>query len=57
MALVVWTNDGNGVRSDDLGGPMAWCSACSVRFDSAARFEAAVSYGKSLASYQSSYSF
>ena len=55
--LVVWTNDGNGVRSDDLGEPMAWCSACSVRFDSAVRFEAAVSYGKLLASYQSSYSF
>ena len=55
--LVVWTNDGNRVRSDDLGESMAWCSACSVRFDSAVRFEVAVSYGKLLASYQSSYSF
>lgn len=49
--LVVWTNDGNGVRSDDLGEPVAWCSACSARFDSAVRFEAAVSYGGLLASY------
>jgi hypothetical protein len=55
--LVVWAGGGGGVRSDDLGEPMAWCSACSARFDSAVRFEAAVSYGKLLASYQSLYSF